>query len=245
MQRIIVTICCNKTILKHFGLKSIYINVQTYKVVKVSQRRKTKNKLKIALCFLLVFVILALVYYFAVICPAVVALSQEKVRAIATKTISEVVGQVLTEGGYTYDELVEVTYSSENKVSQIATNSTQVNLLVREVTALVQERFDELDNTAISVNLGSFSGIPFLFGYGPQIQLNLVPVGTVQTSFDTKFLSAGINQTLHSLYFDVNAVLGLLLPGSTQNFQTNLQILICESVIVGEIPSIYLQGQIA
>ena len=155
------------------------------------------------------------------------------------------VGQVLTEGGYTYDELVEVTYSSENKVSQIATNSTQVNLLVREVTALVQERFDELDNTTISVNLGSFSGIPFLFGYGPQIQLNLVPVGTVQTSFDTKFLSAGINQTLHSLYFDVNAVLGLLLPGSTQNFQTNLQILICESVIVGEIPSIYLQGQIA
>ena len=219
--------------------------MQTYKVVKVTKRRKAKSKLKICLCFLLVFVILVVAYYFAVVCPAVVALSQEKVRSIATKTVSEVVGQVLTEGGYTYDDLVEVSYSSENKVSQISTNSTQVNLLVREVTAKVQERFDQIDNTSISVNLGSFSGIPFLFGYGPQIKLNLVPVGTVQTSFDTKFLSAGINQTLHSLYFDVDAVLGLILPGSTQNFQTNLQILICESVIVGEIPSIYLQGQIA
>lgn len=219
--------------------------MQTYKVVKVTKRRKAKSKLKICLCFLLVFVILVVAYYFAVVCPAVVALSQEKVRSIATKTVSEVVGQVLTEGGYTYDDLVEVSYSSENKVSQISTNSTQVNLLVREVTALVQERFDQIDNTSISVSLGSFSGIPFLFGYGPQIKLNLVPVGTVQTSFDTKFLSAGINQTLHSLYFDVDAVLGLILPGSTQNFQTNLQILICESVIVGEIPSIYLQGQIA
>lgn len=219
--------------------------MQTYKVVKVTKRRKVKSKLKICLCFLLVFVILVVAYYFAVVCPAVVALSQEKVRSIATKTVSEVVGQVLTEGGYTYDDLVEVSYSSENKVSQISTNSTQVNLLVREVTAKVQERFDQIDNTSISVSLGSFSGIPFLFGYGPQIKLNLVPVGTVQTSFDTKFLSAGINQTLHSLYFDVDAVLGLILPGSTQNFQTNLQILICESVIVGEIPSIYLQGQIA
>lgn len=219
--------------------------MQTYKVVKVTKRRKAKSKLKICLCFLLVFVILVVAYYFAVVCPAVVALSQEKVRSIATKTVSEVVGQVLTEGGYTYDDLVEVSYSSENKVSQISTNSTQVNLLVREVTAKVQERFDQIDNTSISVSLGSFSGIPFLFGYGPQIKLNLVPVGTVQTSFDTKFLSAGINQTLHSLYFDVDAVLGLILPGSTQNFQTNLQILICESVIVGEIPSIYLQGQIA
>lgn len=193
---------------------------------------------------MLVFLILTLVYYFAVVCPAVVALSQEKIRSIATQTISEVVGEVLTNGNYTYDELVEVTYSSENKISQISTNSTQVNLLVREVTAKVQERFDQLDSAQVVVNLGSFTGIPFLFGYGPEITLNLVPIGTVQTNFETKFLSAGINQTLHSLYFDVNAILGLILPGSTQNFDTNLQVLICESVIVGEIPSIYLQGQI-
>ena len=193
---------------------------------------------------MLVFLILVLVYYFAVVCPAVVALSQEKIRSIATQTISEVVGEVLTNGNYTYDELVEVTYSSENKISQISTNSTQVNLLVREVTAKVQERFDQLDSAQVVVNLGSFTGIPFLFGYGPEITLNLVPIGTVQTNFETKFLSAGINQTLHSLYFDVNAILGLILPGSTQNFDTNLQVLICESVIVGEIPSIYLQGQI-
>ena len=190
------------------------------------------------------FLILALVYYFAVVCPAVVALSQEKIRSIATQTISEVVGEVLTNGNYTYDDLVEVTYSSENKISQISTNSTQVNLLVREVTAKVQERFDQLDSAQVVVNLGSFTGIPFLFGYGPEITLNLVPIGTVQTNFETKFLSAGINQTLHSLYFDVNAILGLILPGSTQNFDTNLQVLICESFIVGEIPSIYLQGQI-
>lgn len=218
--------------------------MQAYKVVKVRRRWKKKTKVKAVICALLVFLILALVYYFAVVCPAVVALSQEKIRSIATQTISEVVGEVLTSGNYTYDELVEVTYSSENKISQISTNSTQVNLLVREVTAKVQERFDQLDSTQVVVNLGSFTGIPFLFGYGPEITLNLVPIGTVQTNFETKFLSAGINQTLHSLYFDVNAILGLILPGSTQNFDTNLQVLICESVIVGEIPSIYLQGQI-
>ena len=219
--------------------------MQAYKVVKVRRRWKKKTKVKaVIFCALLVFLILALVYYFAVVCPAVVALSQEKIRSIATQTISEVVGEVLTNGNYTYDDLVEVTYSSENKISQISTNSTQVNLLVREVTAKVQERFDQLDSAQVVVNLGSFTGIPFLFGYGPEITLNLVPIGTVQTNFETKFLSAGINQTLHSLYFDVNAILGLILPGSTQNFDTNLQVLICESVIVGEIPSIYLQGQI-
>lgn len=218
--------------------------MQAYKVVKVRRRWKKKTKVKAVICALLVFLILTLVYYFAVVCPAVVALSQEKIRSIATQTISEVVGEVLTNGDYTYDDLVEVTYSSENKISQISTNSTQVNLLVREVTAKVQERFDQLDSAQVVVNLGSFTGIPFLFGYGPEITLNLVPIGTVQTNFETKFLSAGINQTLHSLYFDVNAILGLILPGSTQNFDTNLQVLICESVIVGEIPSIYLQGQI-
>ena len=225
---------------------SAYIyNVQTNKVVKVKKKLNRKLKVKAVICALLVFFILCIVYYFAVVCPAVVALSQEKIRSIATQTISEVVGDVLSQGNYTYDDLVEVSYSSENKVSQISTNSTQVNLLVREVTAKVQEKFDQLDSACVNVNLGSFTGIPFLFGYGPEITLNLVPVGTVQTSFESKFVSAGINQTLHSLYFDVNAILGLILPGATQNFDTTLQVLICESVIVGEIPSIYLQGQIA
>ena len=219
--------------------------MQTYKVVKVN-KIKTRKKIKkrAILCGLLAFIILCLVYYFQIICPAVVALSEEKVRAIATQTISEVVGDVLTDNNLSYDDLVTITYSSENKVSQISTNSTKINLLVRKVTELVQERFETLDETSINVNLGTFTGIPFLFGYGPKIKLNLIPVGAVNTSFDTNFVSAGINQTLHSLYFDVTASIGMVLPASTQTFQTTLDILICESVIVGEIPSIYLQGKV-
>jgi len=214
--------------------------VQTYKVVKVNKLKKNK---KIIVSVLFAFVLLCFFYYFKIICPAVVALSEEKVRAVATQTISEVVGQVLSDDNVSYDDLVTISYSSENKVSQISTNSTKINLLVRKVTELVQSRFDELDETSINVNLGTFTGIPFLFGYGPVIKLNLVPVGTVNTSFDTNFMSAGINQTLHSLYFEVNASIGMVLPASTQTFQTKLDVLICESVIVGEIPSIYLQGQ--
>ncbi len=218
--------------------------MQTYKVVKVNKLKKNKKiKRKIVVSVLLAFVLLCFFYYFKIICPAVVALSEEKVRAVATQTISEVVGQVLSDDYVSYDDLVTISYSSENKVSQISTNSTKINLLVRKVTELVQSRFNELDETNINVNLGTFTGIPFLFGYGPVIKLNLVPVGTVNTSFDTNFVSAGINQTLHSLFFEVNASIGMVLPASTQTFQTKLDVLICESVIVGEIPSIYLQGQ--
>ena len=72
--------------------------MQAYKVVKVRRRWKKKTKVKAVICALLVFLILALVYYFAVVCPAVVALSQEKIRSIATQTISEVVGEVLKQG---------------------------------------------------------------------------------------------------------------------------------------------------
>lgn len=218
--------------------------MQTYKVVKVRGKIKKKTKVKAIFIALLVFIVLFCIYYFKIICPAIVALSQEKIRAYATQTISEVVGDVLSDDNYTYQNLVEISYSSENKVSQISLNSTLVNLLVRAVTEKTQEKFEQLDNLSVLVNLGSFSGIPFLFGVGPLVKLNLVPVGTIQTKFDTTFTTAGINQTLHSLYFDVTAILGILLPASTQNLQTNLQILICESVIVGEIPSIYLQGQI-
>lgn len=60
----------------------------------------------------------------------------------------------------------------------------------------------------------------------------------------SNFTSSGINQTLHRLYFTVSGTIGMILPAQTQNFVTELEVLICESVIVGEIPDVYLQGSL-
>ena len=188
------------------------------------KRRKMskKTKLRIVLAVFLAIILLLVFYYLKVICPIIVNLSQEKVRAIATSTISEVVGDVMMQDGVEYDKLVKVTFASENKVEMIEIDTVEVNILIRQVTELVQERFNSLGEEGISISLGTFTGIPF----------------------KSEFQSAGINQTLHRLNFIVNSNIGMVLPGMTQNFQTELEVLLCESIIVGDIPSVYLQGSI-
>lgn len=212
----------------------------------ISKKRKKglskKTKFRIVLIIILAVIILFCVYYFKVICPIVVNLSQEKVRSVATSTISSVVGNVMADENLTYNDLVQITYSSENKVEFIEVDTIQVNILIREITEKVQLSFDTLGKEGIDISLGTFTGIPFLFGIGPDVSIKLVPVGTVNTKVESSFNEAGINQTIHRLYFVVSSIIGMVLPGMTQNFTTELEVLLCESIIVGEIPSVYLQG---
>lgn len=142
-----------------------------------------------------------------------------------------------------YEDLVHITYQTNtNKVELIEVDTVKVNVIIREITKRVQDDFNTLGKEGIQISLGTFTGIPFLFGLGPDISIKLVPVGTVNTVVDSQFKEAGINQTIHKLYFTVSSVIGMVLPAMTQNFTTELDVLLCESIIVGEIPDVYLKG---
>ena len=45
--------------------------------------------------------------------------------------------------------------------------------------------------------LGTITGIPMLSGVGPKITMKFTPVGAVLSDFDSEFVAAGINQTVH------------------------------------------------
>lgn len=204
------------------------------------KKKSLKTKLRIIGFLILCLVFLFVFYYFSVVCPVVEKLSEEKIRAVATKSVSRVVGEVMTEKHISYSDLVSIEYSGSGEVEVVELNSVNLNILVREITQRVQEEFDSLKNEKIYIALGTFTGIPFLYNLGPNIPLGLVPVGTVSTKINSNFQSAGINQTLHRVDFIVSGSFGMVLPSRSQNFDTNLEVLICESVIVGKIPQIYL-----
>lgn len=217
---------------------------QDYKIKRKHKKLSKRAKWRIALAIFLAIIVLCFFYYFRVICPVIIGLSEEKVRSLATSSISKVVGDVMVSEQTSYDGLVHVSYDANNNVELIEVDTVEVNILIREVTRLVQDEFDKLGENGIDISLGTFTGIPFLFGYGPNVKINLVPVGSVQTNVHSSFTSAGLNQTLHRLYFVVSTIIGMVLPGMTENFTTNLEVLLCENVIVGQIPEVYLQGQI-
>lgn len=207
--------------------------------MKTAKRKKSRTRRIVCISILSFFVVIAL-YYFKIVCPLISRLGEEKVRSISLSIISEVVGETMSSKTIEYGDLVKISYSSEKSIEAIEIDTIKVNELIRQVTKQVQIKIDNLKNEQIGINLGTFTGIPFLYGVGPEINVKIIPIGTVNSDIMSSLTSCGINQSLHRLYFTISVRLGLILPSKTQNFITSQDVLVCESVIVGQIPSFYL-----
>lgn len=90
--------------------------------------------------------------------------------------------------------------------------------------------------------LGTFSGISIFLGKGPNITLKLVPMGVVSTEIVSKFYNAGINNTIHRIYLRLKTQVSIVLPIKNNLIDTVSEIMLCENVIVGEVPDVYFES---
>ncbi len=198
-----------------------------------------KTKAYIGLGIILFLILSVFLYFNYIVGPLVVEVSRAQVDSVATTAISDAIYDVIQEKGYAYDDFIDVTYSSENKVSSITADSIILNNFARELSTEAQILLDKVSEHGISVPLGTFSGLNALSGIGPKINIKILPIGSVITSFSSDFISAGINQTKHSLYINANVTISVILPLTTKKVDFITQILVCENIIVGEVPQFY------
>ena len=207
-----------------------------------NKRLSLKVKAYICLGCVLFFLLTVFLYFNFIVGPLVVEVSRAQVDSVATTAVSDAIYDVIQEEGYTYQDFIEVQYTTENTVSSITANAIELNNFARELSTLIQIYLDNVGEHDISVPLGTFTGITALSGVGPKISINIVPIGSVITSFSSSFESAGINQTKHSLYIDANISISVILPLTTKRVDFVTQVLICENIIVGKVPEFYFSS---
>ena len=211
------------------------------KAAKLKRRRKILQKI-IAFFTAMVIVALAIALwvYWKSMTPTILDIAQVQVKAQTTQAVNEAVLSVLQ--GVDYADFVTVEKNSQNEVVLITANSNSVNQLARNASIVTQGKINTLFQQAISIPLGTLSGIPLLSQLGPDVNIVIDPVGTVQCSFVSHFETAGINQTLHRIYLNVSSTVDVIIPSSHQVVQIDTPILVCETVIVGKVPDTFLQG---
>ncbi|MCI5765423.1 MAG: sporulation protein YunB, partial [Clostridiales bacterium] len=96
------------------------------------------------------------------------------------------------------------------------------------------------DSASIAVPLGAALKAPFFSSLGPRVPVRLSPVGSVSAAFATEFEAAGINQTRHKIWLEMRAVVRLVLPTGAKAVDVQTQILIAESIIVGDVPDSFI-----
>ena len=193
----------------------------------------------IAILIFIAIFIFCTVYFRKNIVPTVMDSSIAQVRAITTNAINLAATTVIN-GGLTYDELFEVKKDNNGKITMIQANSPRINTIAREIANLAQANLDALGTQEISISVGTFTGLALLTGFGPDVTIKIVPIGTANCDFVSYFQSAGINQTLHKIYIDVYADVNIITPIDEPTVQVKAEILVCENVLVGEVPEFYL-----
>ena len=78
-------------------------------------------------------------------------------------------------------------------------------------------------------------------GKGPVIPVRILSIRNSDAVFASDFSQAGINQTLHRLNMQVSIDVAVLVLGQASSFTVNSEVVVAETVIVGEVPDTFLQ----
>ena len=140
---------------------------------------------------------------------------------------------------YKYEDLATVIKDENGKIQMIKLNIIPVNEITSDIAVKIQNELNNIDNTQISIRMGSFSGIKLLSGVGPKFNIRVSSNGNIETNLKSEFKTAGINQTLHQIYLEIKCNITILTPYDSASEEIVNQILIAESIIVGEIPNSY------
>ena len=212
--------------------------------MKKVKRKRLSLKAKACICLgcVLSLMLAAFLHFNFIVGPLVVEVSRAQVDSIATTAVSDAIYDVVKQEGYTYDDFIDVTYADDKTVSSISADAIELNNFARELSTLIQIYLDTVVEHSVQIPLGSFTGITALSAVGPKVTVNIMPIGSVITSFTSSFESAGINQTKHSLYIDANITISVILPLTTKHVDFITQVLICENIIVGKVPQFYFNA---
>lgn len=194
---------------------------------------KKHRLIKFLIALILVFGAI-LTYYYLRVAPLVTNIVIENTRMKVSEAIDDMTDRQLQNTNY--EDFVIVRYDNEGKMTFFQVNSINVDLFARKVTALIREEMSKFENDGINIPIGTVSGIPFLSDLGPEITLNILNLGVVDADFTSEFISAGVNQTIHRLYMKIIVNMKIILPGYSLSFDNSSTVIICESVIVGDVP---------
>ncbi len=204
------------------------------------RRRWKKKRITIFVSIFLIFILL-IVYYFLVCLPVIETYSKAETNSITEKAINLAVSNVINRT-ISYDNLIDINYSSSGEIVSFSANQYEINTITREIVKETQYNLGLMSNSQLKLNLGTFTGIPLFIGRGPLVNLRITPIGAVKSFFDSEFNSVGINMTKHTLFLYIDVHISVVLPIKSYDVYTKNQIMLAESVIVGKVPEVYLNG---
>lgn len=168
-------------------------------------------------------------------------LAETQVKNATSDLINDAIDRQIELGNIHYDRIVYFEKDLDGRITALKTNMSEVNRLKTDILNLINDEILSVDTADLGVPLGSLFMPEFLSGKGPSIPVQILSIRNSDASFKSHFSEAGINQTLQQITMDVSVDVAVLVLGETDNFTVSSQVVVAETIIVGDVPDTFLQ----
>jgi sporulation protein YunB len=158
---------------------------------------------------------------------------------LVTMVINDTVRDVMASGEYDYSWFVTLERDNEGKIAAIATNVGHVNALSSKLLSDVVAASDR-GELNLSIPLGNLLGSNVMLGRGPRVPVKVTMLTSSHANFRNDMVSAGINQTKDQIILEMAVDINVLLPWQVLSTKVTKEVLVAETIIVGEVPDTYM-----
>ena len=168
-------------------------------------------------------------------------LAQTQVKNTTSDLTNDAIAKQISDGVVQYDRIVYFEKDLDGRITALKTNIGEVNRLKTDILNIINDEILALDHSDIGIPLGSLILPEILSGRGPVIPVHILAIRNSDADFVSHFSQAGINQTLHQVTMAVSIDVSVLVLGQTTSFTLESQVVVAETVIVGQVPNTFLQ----
>ena len=145
---------------------------------------------------------------------------------------------------YNYSDIITISKNSEGEINMLTTDSYKVNSLAKSLALYTYNYLVKETNNGVEVPLGAFTGIGLIGGFGKKINMKLIAITSVKCDMVSTFEQAGINQTRHTLYLKIKPDITIVTKFNTENKKDTIDLLIYDNLIIGSVPSVFVNSQV-
>lgn len=171
--------------------------------------------------------------------PVMTSMATARVSNTVNRIVMAAVDEAVASGQIDYSRFVSFEKDDAGHITALRSNVAEVNRMQSQIADEILQRLSEISTTELRIPLGTLTGSALLAGRGPKLTVRMQAVGSAVAAFRNQFTAAGINQTRHQIFLDVDVNMSILLPGLTTSTKVSNEIAVAETVIVGTVPENY------
>ena len=171
--------------------------------------------------------------------PVMTSMATARVSNTVNRIVSAAVNEAVADGEIDYQNFVIFDKDDTGHITALRSNVAEVNRMQGRIADEILLRLSEISTSELEIPLGTLTGSALLAGRGPSLHVRMQAVGSASATFRNQFTAAGINQTRHQIFLDVDVYMSILLPGMHASPTVSIALAVAETVIVGGVPDTY------